>query len=164
MFNRRGFITVVGALLAAPVAVVKGWFEAKALQKPLWSQARCFSCSKAILCTEVVPGMFRCRDCSWEAYKKVRVGFAEGSVCDSCGASGNNLACQFYLEEVERFSRSLDGCIVRSKDVELCDTCAEKQGFLCKYRLRQHGRNQWSASYSCPTNCGKRGCPSLRSG
>ena len=114
--NRRKFLAAVGAVLAAPVAIAKGWFEGKpkldsdaVVSDTLQGHGR---------------GRFRKVAAQLQAYSlDVQV----KAVCDGCGRiSMTQKYADFVL--LNSATRPNLNCFV------LCDTCAEKQGYLCVHR------------------------------
>lgn len=113
MFNRRRFIAVVGAVLAAPIAAVR----ALTSKKP-----------------QYVVGV----DLAGEPDEAV--------ICLMCYCGH----CQKYTSHFYQ----LVGQPRRPSYIHLCDTCAEKEEYLCKRRHENGGGNY-------PCLCGLRGCSGI---
>lgn len=124
MFNRRNFLAAAGAVLAAPIAAVKGWFEAPVKHLPGPDDVITFKNWTG----EYDPC---CRQCGWDPVQEYEIG------CQ-----------QLNREPVEPIFGNL------------CDPCAEQQGYLCNNRAQFVRGEWWYGNPYC--DCGKRGCPGLR--
>ena len=124
--NRRTFFAVAAAVIAAPLAVAKGWFEK--------SKARCFPGPNDVIGWT-----------NWTETYKPRA-------CDGC-------YCEESQEYISHYSQ-LVGQPRRPSFINLCDPCAEKQGYLCEDRENAFVYPWLLPGHGCM--CGKRGCPSLK--
>ena len=121
MFNRRRFIAVVGAVLAAPVAAVQALATKKSVTLPH------VDVEVVDLGDGEIPN---------DALFQYQPEAAERNPCESC----NNPAA--HGDYYRRITGPRD---VAPAFVCLCDPCAEKQGYLCKRRHENGGGN-----YPCP--------------
>lgn len=106
--NRRRFLAVVGAVLAAPIAAAKGWFE-----KP---KVRSFPGPNDVIGWRNWTGTYK-------------------PACESCGIA---VVAECYPRDLSKVDRSkYVGGIIDDPmpPLFLCESCAEKEGYLVDINL-----------------------------